>query len=155
MMRRFAVLACLVCAVPLSLPAQAAIAGTWFTEFDTQVRIMNGVESSAGKGHARIELQVTGDSIHGTWQTLGATGAPDGPPRLLAGTLTSAGVHIEALKPSEIVTRVMESETHTQAMMNYTVALHGDSLVGTEQWVAVDHSSQGPARRFTATRKQS
>ena len=137
-------------AIPLS--AQAAAAGTWVTEFDAEVRIVNGAESVV-KGHARIELQVNGDSIHGTWQNLNATGAPDGPPRLLAGTLTSAGAHIEALKPSEIVTRVMESETHTQAMMNYTVAVHGDSLVGTEQWVAVDHSSQGPARRFTATRK--
>ncbi len=48
-MRRFVGLACLVCAVPLSLPAQATIAGTWLTEFDTQVRIVNGVESSAGR----------------------------------------------------------------------------------------------------------
>ncbi len=97
---------------------------------------------------------MTGDSIHGTWQNLGTTGASDGPPRPLAGTLTSAGAHIEALKPSEIVMRTMGGETHTQAVMNYTVAVHGDSLVGTEHWVAVDHSPQGPARRFTATRKQ-
>jgi hypothetical protein len=37
--------------------------------------------------------------------------------------------------------------------MNYDVAVHGDSLVGTVHWVAVDHSSQGEMRPFTASRK--
>ena len=151
MRRPFGLIATLLCAAfPLS--AQAAIAGTWFTEFDAQVRIVNGAASTV-KGHARIELQINGDSIHGTWQNLNATGAADGPARALAGAMTSSGAHFEALKPSEIVRRTMDNETHTQVIMNYSVAVHRDSLVGTEQWVAVDHASQGEARRFTATRK--
>lgn len=137
-------------AIPLS--AQAAAAGTWVTEFDAQVRIVNGAESVV-KGHARIELQVNGDSIHGTWQNLNATGAADGPARPLGGTLTTSGAHFEALKPSEVVERTMGNETHTQVVMSYDVAVHGDSLVGTVQWVAVDHSSKGETRQFTATRK--
>ena len=58
-----------------------------------------------------------------------------------------------ATKPSEILQREMDGETHTQVIMNYDVAIRGDSLIGTEQWVAVDHASQGAARRFTAIRK--
>ena len=116
------------------------------------MRIVNGSASTV-KGHARIELHVSGDSIHGTWQNLNATGAADGPSHPLGGTLTSGGAHFEALKPSEIVRREMDNETHTQVVMRYDVAVHGDSLVGTEHWVAVDHSSQGETRAFTATRK--
>jgi hypothetical protein len=137
-------------AIPLS--AQGPVAGTWFTEFDAQVRIVNGSASTV-KGHARIELQVSGDSIHGTWQNLNATGAADGPARPLGGTLTTSGAHFEALTPSEVVRRAMDNETHTQVIMSYDVAVHGDSLVGTVQWVALDHSSKGETRQFTATRK--
>ena len=152
MRRPFGFVLVLVCGFAIPLSAQTTIAGTWFTEFDAQVRIVNG-EQSVVKGHARIELHVSGDSIHGTWQTLTATGGADGPGRPLGGTLTSGGAHFEALKPSEIVRREMDNETHTQVIMNYDVAVHGDSLIGTEQWVAVDHVSQGEKRRFTATRK--
>ena len=152
-MRRSVVLvACLASAVPCSLAAQAAAAGTWFTEFDAQVRVVNGV-MSAVKGHAKLELTVAGDSIHGTWQNLNASGAADGNPRALAGSVRKDSVVFEAVTPSEIVQRTMDNETHTKVVMKYAVAVHGDSLVGTEQWVAVDHSTQGSARRFTATRK--
>lgn len=152
MRRPFGLVLVLVSGFALPLSAQAAIAGTWFTEFDAQVRIVNGAESVV-KGHARIELAVSGDSIHGTWQTLNATGAADGPARPLGGTITTSGAHFEALKPNDVVRRTMDNETHTRVIMRYDVAVHGDSLVGTEQWVAVDHSSQGETRRFTATRK--
>jgi hypothetical protein len=148
----FGLVPVLVSSLAISLSAQGPIAGTWVTEFDAQVRIVNGSASTV-KGHARIELRVSGDSIHGTWQNLNATGAADGPARPLGGSVTSTGAHFEALTPSEIVRRTMDNETHTQVVMNYDVAVHGDSLVGTEQWVAVDHSSKGETRRFTATRK--
>lgn len=152
-MRRSAVLlACLVSCAPWCLAAQASVAGTWFTEFDAQVRVVNGVMSTT-KGHAKLELKVAGDSIHGIWQNLNASGAADGPARPLAGAVTSAGVHIESLTPSEVVTRTADGETHTKVAMNYSVTVHGDSLVGTEQWVAIDHSSKGETRQFTATRK--
>ena len=152
MRRPFGLVLVLVSGFAIPLSAQVTIAGTWFTEFDAQVRIVNGSASTV-KGHARIELQVSGDSIHGTWQNLNATGAADGPARALAGTLTTSGARFQALKPSEVVRRTMDTETHTQVVMNYDVGVHGDSLIGTEQWVAVDHSSQGETRRFTATRK--
>lgn len=152
MRRPFGLVLVLVGSFAIPLSAQAAVAGIWFTEFDAQVQIVNGSASTV-KGHARIELQVSGDSIHGTWRNLNATGAADGPARPLGGTLTSSGAHFEALAPSVVVRRMMDNETHTQVVMTYDVAVHGDSLVGTEQWVAVDHSSQGETRRFTATRK--
>ncbi len=152
MRRPFGLVLVFVSSLALPLSAQSRVAGTWLTEFDAQVRIVNG-EQSVVKGHARIELQVSGDSIHGTWQTLNATGAADGAARPLGGALTSGGAHFEALTPSDVVRREMDNETHTRVIMNYDVAVHGDSLVGTEQWVAVDHSSQGEKRRFTATRK--
>lgn len=152
MPRPFGLVATICCTGVAPVSAQATIAGTWFTEFDAQVRIVNGAQSTV-KGHARIELQVSGDSIHGTWQNLNATGTAAGPARALAGTVTSSGAQFAATQPSDVVRREMDGETHTQVIMNYDVAIHGDSLVGTEQWVAVDHASQGTARRFTATRK--
>jgi len=152
MRRPFSLVATLLCAIGIPLSAQATVAGTWFSEFDAQTRIVNGAVSTV-KGHARIDLQVSGDSIHGTWQPLNAMGAADGPARALAGTITTDGAHFQATKPTEIVRREMDNETHTKVIMNYDVSVHGDSLVGTEQWVAVDHTTQGEARRFTATRK--
>jgi len=152
MRRPFGLILVLVSGFAIPLSAQGPVAGTWFTEFDAQVRIVNGSASTV-KGRARIELQVSGDSIHGTWQNLNATGAADGPARPLGGTLTASGAHFEALTPSEVVRRVMDDETHTQVIMSYDVAVHGDSLVGTVQWVALDHSSKGETRQFTATRK--
>jgi hypothetical protein len=152
MRRPFGLVLVFVSGFSIPLCAQGPIAGTWFSEFDAQVRIVNGAESVV-KGHARIELAVSGDSIHGTWQNLNATGAADGPARPLGGSLTRTGAHFEALKPSEIVRRTMDNETHTRVVTIYDVVVRGDSLVGTEQWVAVDHSSQGETRRFTATRK--
>jgi hypothetical protein len=152
MRRPFGLILVLVSGFAIPLSAQGPVAGTWFTEFDAQVRIVNGSASTV-KGHARIELQVSGDSIHGTWQNLNATGAADGPARPLGGTLTTSGAHFEALTPSEVVRRAMDNETHTQVIMSYDVTVHGDSLVGTVQWVALDHSSKGETRQFTATRK--
>ncbi len=152
MRRPFGLVFVFASSIALPLSAQAAVAGTWLTEFDAQVRVVNGAQSVV-KGHARIELRVSGDSIYGTWQNLNAAGAADGPGRALGGSLTSGGAHFEALTPSEIVERTMDNETHTKVVMNYDVAVHGDSLVGTEQWVAVDHSSKGETRRFTATRR--
>ena len=152
MRRPFGLVLALVSGFAIPLSAQAAVAGIWFTEFDAQVRIVNGSASTV-KGRARIELQVSGDSMHGTWQNLNATGAADGPARPLGGTLTTSGAHFEALKPSEVVRRMMDNETHTKVVMSYDVAVHGDSLIGTVQWVAVDHSSKGETRQFTAIRK--
>lgn len=83
MPRPFGLVATICCTGVAPVSAQATIAGTWFTEFDAQVRIVNGAQSTV-KGHARIELQVSGDSIHGTWQNLNATGTAAGPARALA-----------------------------------------------------------------------
>lgn len=152
MHRPFALVAILTCGVAAHLSAQRSIAGSWRTEFAAQVRIENGVMSTV-KGHARIDVRVAGDSIHGTWQNLDTAGVAQGPAKALTGTITGDSAHFESVKPSEIVRREMDSETHTQVIMHYDVAVNGDSLVGTEHWVAVDHASQGPPRRFTATRK--
>ena len=152
MHRPFALAAILTCGVSAPLTAQRSLAGTWRTEFDAQVRVENGV-MSAVKGHARIDLAVSGDSIHGTWQGVDTAGAAQGPAKTLAGTVTRDSAHFESVKPSEIVRREMDSETHTQVIMHYDVAVRGDSLIGTEHWVAVDHASQGTPRRFTATRQ--
>ncbi len=152
MRRPFGLVLVFASSLALPLSAQSRVAGTWLTEFDAQVQIVNGSVSTV-KGHARIELRVSGDSIHGTWQNLDARGGADGPARPLGGTLTSGGAHFESLTPSDVVRREMDRETHTKVVMNYDVAVHGDSLVGTEQWVAVDNVTQGEKRRFTATRK--
>lgn len=137
--------------VALFATQASPFAGTWFTEFDARVEVVNGVESVT-KGHARLDFTVQGDSIHGTWQNLDTAGTASGPARQLAGAVTNTGARIETLTPTEMVRMSMSGETRTQAIMNYVVKVHGDSLVGTVQWVAVDHSSQGPARGFTATR---
>ena len=146
-------LALVLLAVPRGAVAQGSIAGTWRTEFDVGIRIVNGVESSEGKRHARITFQVKGDSIQGTWQNVDTLGAAVGAPRPLRGVVTDSGARIESVTPTAITMRRQGDEQHLLATMNYVLTVRGDTLVGTEQWVALDHSDRGPMRPFGAKRE--
>lgn len=146
--------AVLVLTGPRLMVAQSPVAGTWIAEFDVGIRIQNGVESSAGKGHARVTLAVKGDSVSGIWQNLGLNGAPSGDPRPIRGAVAGGGVKLETATPREIVMRTPDGETRIQAILTYDLTVRSDSLVGTEQWVAVDRSSRGPVRPFAATREK-
>jgi hypothetical protein len=147
-------IALLFVALPQLGSAQSSLAGAWLTEFDTAIRVVNGVESSEGKRRAQIDFQVSGDSIHGTWQNLDGAGAPQGGPRPMHGVLTAAEAHVEMVRPTQLVIRDPDGEREVQAIMTYSLAVRGDSLLGTVQWVALDHSSRGPIRPFAATRKK-
>ena len=138
----------------LLMLTQATISGSWRTEFDVGIRVVNGVESSESKGHARISLQLKADSVLGTWQTLDPAGAAMGEPRPMRGIATPGGARIETVIPRDVVLRTPDGEQRIPSRIFYVLTLRGDSLVGTEQWVALDHSTRGPTRPFTATRER-
>jgi hypothetical protein len=145
-------LALLVLAASRGADAQTSLAGRWRTEFDVGIRVIDGVESSEGKGQARITLQTKGDSIIGTWLNLDPPGgAPAARP--LRGVVTDSGARLETVEPREVVLRTPDGEQHFQTTTTYTFRVRGDSLVGTTQWIAVDRTTRGPARPFVATRE--
>jgi hypothetical protein len=147
-------LALLILAAPRGAVAQTSLAGRWRTAFDVGIRVVDGVESSEGKGHARITLEVKGDSVVGQWLNIDSPGGAPRTPRPLRGVVTDSGARLETVEPREVVLRTPDGEQHFQTTMTYTFRLRGDSLVGTEQWIAVDHSSRGPLRPFVATRER-
>ena len=138
----------------LLILTQATISGTWRTEFAVGIRVVNGVESSETKGHARITLELKADSVLGTWQNLDTSGAAQGEARPLLGIATPGGARIETVVPREVVLRTPDGEQRIPSRIFYVLTLRGDSLVGTERWVALDNSAQGPTRPFTATRER-
>lgn len=152
MPRSIRTLAFLVLVTSRGALAQSPIAGTWRTEFNVGIRVINGVESSEGKRQARITFQMKGDSVLGTWQNVDTVGAAMGDPRPLRGIVTDSGVRIQTIVPTEMVMRTQDGEQRLQANLFYVVSVRGDSLVGTEQWIALDHSDRGPMRPFTAVR---
>lgn len=152
MPRSITTLAFLVLATSRGATAQGSIAGTWRTDFNVGIRVINGVESSEGKRHAQITFQVKGDSVLGTWQNVDTVGAAMGDPRPLRGVVTDGSARIQTIVPTEMVMRTQDGEQRLQATLFYVVSVRGDSLVGTEQWIALDHSDRGPTRPFTAVR---
>lgn len=152
MPRSITTLAFLVLVTSRGAIAQGSIGGTWRTEFEVGIRVVNGVESSEGKRHARITLQVKGDSVLGTWQNVDSVGVAMGDPRPLRGIVSDGGARIETVVPTEMVMRTQDGEQRIQATLTYLLTVRGDTLAGTQQWIAVDHSDRGPARPFTAVR---
>lgn len=145
--------ATLVLAVARTATAQDNVAGRWITDFPLRLRVINGVESSEGTGHARLTLRLKGDSVLGTWQDITAGAAQPPRSKTLRGTVVNGRVRVETDPPDERVLRDAEGERQVMMRTLYDVAARGDSLVGTEQSIAADHSSVAYSRPFSATRE--
>jgi hypothetical protein len=133
--------------------AQGSIAGSWITEFPIRLRVINGVESSDGVGQARLTLRLKGDSVLGTWVEITHGAGQPARTRALRGTLVGGRARVETDPPDERVLRDNEGERRVQMRTLYDFTAHGDSLQGTEQNIAADHSSVAHSRPFSAKRE--
>jgi hypothetical protein len=149
----------ILCAATLALAvarpasAQGNVAGDWITEFPLRLRVMNGVESSEGTGRARLTLRLKGDSVLGTWLDITSGAAQPARTRSLRGTMANGRVRVETDPPD---TRVLFDGTTEQRVQMRTVfdfTARGDTLEGTEQSIAADHSSVAHSRPFSAKRE--
>jgi hypothetical protein len=152
-MRRYAwTAALLVLAMPATrIHAQASVAGTWLTEFDTGIRIENGVETSMGRRQATLTLTLKGDSVLGTWQVAAQPNSPTPAPIKLRGTRSGTTVTLQA-DPVERTVRMNDDEQRLQMTSTYTFDLRGDELVGSTRNTFSDRSFDGPERSFSAKR---
>lgn len=147
-----------LCAAALALAAappasaQGTVAGTWIAEFPIGLRVINGVESSDATGRARITLRLKGDSVLGTWQDITGGNRP-ARTRSLRGVLANGRARVETDPPDTRVLFDGTTEQRVQMRTVYDVAAHGDTLEGTEESIAADHSSVGRSRPFHAKRE--
>src|SRR5688572_105706 len=77
----------MLAATPSSPLSAQGINGTWFTEFERQIRNEGGNVSTGEKTKAKITLEQKGDSLFGTWEIVPAAGQPTPPARPLRGAL--------------------------------------------------------------------
>lgn len=141
-------------AAATSLQAQSPVAGKWAADFELGMRNVNGEMTSMGTGHARITLELKGDSVVGTWQVLDpapANGAPATRP--LKGVFANGMLKLET-EPA--VRRVVLNDEEKQIRMvtRYELKLDGDVLAGTAQQVALGGEIEPPSRPFKATREK-
>jgi hypothetical protein len=155
-MRRLTLVAALTLASALHQPAaaQAGIAGTWLTEFDTGIRNENGVETSMGKRAATMTLTLKGDSLFGSWQVAADSTGPAPAPIRLSGVRLGTRAILRT-EPVERTLRMNDDEQRVKMVTTYTFELSGDSLEGTSRLSALDGSFESGDRPFSAKRAKS
>ena len=141
----------LVAFVPRAGPAQSGLAGTWTTEFDIGIRNENGVETSMGKRQATLILQVTGDSVTGTWQPKADANGPAPSAVHVKGTISRAKVAL-AGDPVERTVSINGDDQRVKMITTWSFELKGDTLEGTTRTRALDGSFEGTDRPFAARR---
>ena len=134
-------------------PAQDNVAGSWITEFPIRLRVINGVESSDGVAQARMTLRLKGDSVLGTWQDITRGAGQSARTRTLRGTIVNGRARVETDPPDERVLRDAEGEQRVMMRTVYDFTAQGDTIKGTEQSIAADHSSVAHSRPFSASRE--
>jgi len=127
-------------------------AGTWTIEFVRGIRNENG-EEEVLKGHARVTLQLSGDSVVAEWRSLepDRDGNPI-PPRTLHGTV--AGNHI-VLKEHRQGRVIQNGDEHTVEMtMTYDLTVAGDTISGTQATSSSDGMMSGEPRPISGKREK-
>ena len=140
--------AALLAAAPLS--AQS-INGTWFTEFERQIRNHDGVVSSGEKTRAKITLEQKGDSLFGSFEVVPAAGQPAAPARPLRGVVKAG----KGTLVSEFDARrnINGEESVVKITVVYDFAIAADKLEGTSTTKSPDMDM--PPRPFSAWREKS
>ena len=140
-------------AVPSSVRAQGTFAGSWAAQFPRRIENVDGEERVTEVGHARLTLELRGDSVLGIWQTLPEANQPTSPSRALRGVIDPGRLQIVS-GPFEATQRTMSGETTVRLSNRFELALEGDSLKGTMQTQGPDGSPVGSTRPFSAVREK-
>lgn len=140
-----------VAALVLIAPSPGAaqgIAGTWITEFERSVRNENGVVSAGEKAKAKMVLQLTGDSVTGTWELVAPTATTPATPRQLRGTL--AGNKLTLSTEFDATVNINGEQSTRKIGVVYDLTVSADRLEGTMRMTSGDMDM--PPRPFSAWR---
>ena len=148
-MRRSSRLAALALLAAAPLSAQS-INGTWFTEFERQLRNENGMVSGGEKTKAKITLQQKGDSLFGTWEIVPAAGEPTPPARPLRGAIKDGKGTL--LSEFEARRNINGEESAVKLTVVYDFTVSANKLEGTSTTKSPDMDM--PPRPFSAWREK-
>ena len=138
---------------PAPVRAQASLAGSWSAEFPRRIQNVNGEERVTEMGRARLTLELRGDSVLGTWQTLPEANQSAPVSRALRGVIEAGRLRIVS-DPFEATQRTMSGESTVRLSNSFELALEGDSLKGTMQTRGPDGAPVGSTRSFSAVREK-
>jgi hypothetical protein len=136
-----------------TLQAQSVVAGKWIAEFELGMRNVDGEITSMGTGKARMELQLKGDSVFGTWVTLEPAPPAGTASRALRGVFANGVLRLES-DPVERRVMMNDTEQRIRMLTRYEVKIEGDAMTGTSQNVAPGGEVDAPHRPFKATREK-
>ena len=139
-----------------SLEAQAPVAGKWIADFELGMRNENGVVTATGIGKARVLLQLKGDSVFGTWETIEPAPPAGMAARPLKGVFANGTLTLQT-EPSERRINLNGEERRINMFTRYEVKVEGDAMTGTAQQVALGGEMAEmapPPRPFKAVREK-
>ncbi len=136
-------------------PAQAqdaGPAGTWTIEFVRGIRNDNG-EETVDKGHARVTLELRGDSVLARWQALepDRDGKPV-PPRTMRGTV--AGNHVVLTDHRQGRVSRNGDESTIEMTVTFDLTFAGDTLTGTQAASSADGTISSDPRPVSGKREK-
>ncbi len=148
----FTVVALLSALLAPAVQAQLSpAAGTYLVDFDAQFQVgPDGTPQVSGHSKARMILEVRGDSVFGTWQTIDA--ANPRPARKLHGTLENGKLKLTS-EPVESVINMNGQETRRSTIPVYTATVTGDAISGTIESPAPAPGLMNIARKFEGKRE--
>ncbi|HEX9108923.1 MAG TPA: hypothetical protein VF832_16870 [Longimicrobiales bacterium] len=131
---------------------EAGPAGTWTIEFVRGIRNENG-EETVEKGHARVTLEVRGDSALAQWQVLepDRDGKPV-PPRTLRGT--AAGAHLVLTDHRQAQVQRNGDESTVDITVTYDLTIAGDTITGTQAATSADGMISSEPRPVSGKREK-
>jgi len=163
-------LAATIAAVPLSVQAQAKIAGKWVVSYEHEIRtghLGGPLVSRTVVDTVHVTLRQKGDSILGEWQAIAPTGETPPSPRTLVGVLRGETARLE-IDPNVAATdgyfaelgreiaEFMKEHVHgiapTTARIELTV--RGDSIIGS-RWSSSTDGTESPRRSLKGIRLRS
>ena len=136
-----------------SLDAQAPVAGKWIADFELGMRNENGTVTSTGTGKARVSLQLKGDSVFGTWETIEPASPAGAVTRPLKGVFANGTLKLET-EPSERRIMLNGEEKRITMFTRYEVKVDGDAMTGTAQQIGLSGDMAPPPRPFKAVREK-
>lgn len=148
-MKRMSVLAAIALLAAAPLSAQS-LNGTWFTEFERQIRNQDGEVTAGEKTKAKITLQQKGDSVFGTFEIVPAAGQPAAPARQLRGSVKGGKGTI--VSEFEARRNINGDEETVKLVTTYNFTITENKLEGTTTTKAPD--MEIPPRPFSAWREK-
>ncbi|HUP88015.1 MAG TPA: hypothetical protein VM100_01550 [Longimicrobiales bacterium] len=127
-----------------------SVAGKWTVSYPVGM-IQNGVRTET-IGTAALSLELKGDSVFGTWQSLNTPVAV--PAREFKGTFKDGKLLFETVSEATIRQGGMGGDGESKIRMRtyYEATLKGDNLDGTMSAKSEDGSIDVPSRAWTAKR---